>query len=87
MDWSVIVVARCCALQETEANRQPSQQRRMSANLALVGESTTFNVVYLAQNEAYKEDLLYNEMVQQTSWQAIYIFVTKTLQHGILICL
>ena len=37
----------------------------------LVGKSTTFNVVYLAQNEANHKDLLFNEMVQQTSWQAI----------------
>ena len=53
----------------------------------LVGKSTTFSVVYLVQNEANYKDLLFNMMVQQTSWQAIYIsiFVVKTCQCGFLI--
>ena len=36
----------------------------------LMGKSTTFSVVFLAQNEANYRDLLFNKMVQQTSWQA-----------------
>ena len=36
----------------------------------LVGKYTTSNVVFLAQNEANYRDLLFNKMVQQTSWQA-----------------
>ena len=53
----------------------------------LVGKSTTFNDVYLAQNEANYKDLLFNKMAQQTNWQAIYmsIFVMKTHQCGLLI--
>ena len=53
----------------------------------LVGKSTTVSVVYLAQNEANHKDLLFNTMVQQTSWQAICmcIFVVKTRQCGLLI--
>ena len=39
-----------------------------------IGKSTTFSVVYLAQNEANYKDLLFNQMVQQTSWQAIDFF-------------
>ena len=39
----------------------------------LVGKSRTFNVVYLSQNEANYKDLLFNKMVQQNSWQAIYM--------------
>ena len=35
----------------------------------LVGKSTTFNYVFLAQNEAKYRETLFNKMVQQTSWQ------------------
>ena len=51
----------------------------------LVSTSTTFNVVYLAQNEANYKDLLFNKMVQQTSCQAICmcIFVVKTRRCGL----
>ena len=52
----------------------------------LVGKNMNFNVVHLAQNEANYKDLLFNNMVQQTSWQAIYvcIIVVKTCQCGLL---
>ena len=48
-------------------------------------KSTTFNVVYLDQNEPNYKDLMFNKMVQQTSWQAtcMCIFVLKTRQFGL----
>ena len=55
--------------------------------VALVGKSTTFSVVYLAQNEANYKVLLFNKMVQQTSWHSIYmcIFIVKTHWCGFLV--
>ena len=43
--------------------------------------------MYRAQSEANYKDLLFNKIVQQTSFQAIYIciFVMKTHQCGLLI--
>ena len=35
-----------------------------------LGKSTTFNVVFLAQNEANYRDLMFNKMFQQIGWQA-----------------
>ena len=56
---------------------------------ALVVKSITFNVVYLAQNEANYEDLFFlkNKMIQQSSWQAIYmcIFIVKAHQCNLVI--